>query len=479
MYNIVVDYTHSYVEPKLSAELATKLTTELRYHPDGYKHTWYYKSKKWDGYNYCFNVNTQAFRTGLVWRVGLTFERAGIDYKIQDKRQRPEVLVHVGDIDLSSIKPYTFQDHAALATMRQTHGVIASPTGTGKTIIMALIAKLHKCRTLIVVNSRVLLDQTYEYFDQVVPGGVGIVGSGDFELKDVTIATMQSLGTILRLSEKQQKKTPSIKEQPLRDWLDNVGLVVHDEVHEADSASIDKLYGKLKAYSFIGTTATPYAWAHATEKGKNIEMEQHFGRKIYDSRGEVDFVGLGITVPLVVYRPYMPRVSKYQNYQHERAEEESRDVVQAQVIDNEERIEKLVQLAGSMVEKGKSCYVFYQKIVFGELLCDAMRKYDPVMLQGKTSRSVRNQTFKDVDARKQLLVVSDIGGYGLNIRALDSIMIAYPAKDARQLKGRTCRAHESKTEGLVFDPVDDVPYLFRHAELRKNQYKKDKDLVVG
>jgi superfamily II DNA or RNA helicase len=479
MYNIVVDYTHCYVEPRLPAEISTKLTTELRYHPDGYQHTWYFKNKRWDGYNYCFNVNTQAFRTGLLWRVGIIFDREGIEYKIHDKRQRPETLEHLGKIDLSPISPYDYQIEASHSTMENTHGVVASPTGTGKTIMMALMTQLHRHRTLIVVNSRVLLDQTFEYFDQVVPGGAGLVGSGDFELKDVTIATIQSLGTILRLSEKQQKKPPSAKEQPLRDWLDNVGLVIHDEVHEADNASVDKLYKELKAHSFIGTTATPYAWAHANEKGKNLEMEQHFGRKIFDSRKEVDFVKLGVTVPLIVYRPYMPRVAEYQDYQHERAVDEYRDVVQAQVIDNEERTEKLTQLAGSMVEKGRSCYVFYQKIAYGEALCAAMEKYDPVMLQGKTPRKTRNQVFKDVNNRKQLLVVSDIGGYGLNIKALDSIMIAYPSKDARQLKGRVCRNHESKTEGLVFDPVDDVPYLWRHADLRKNQYKKDKDMVVG
>lgn len=479
MFNIVIDNIHSYVEPALPAELATKLTTELRYHPEGYQHTWYFKNKQWDGYNYCFNINTQAFRTGLVWRICLILQREGIEYTIQDNRKKPEILKHVGEIDLSPIAPYNFQLEASHTTMEHTHGVVASPTGTGKTIIMALITQLHQHRTLIVVNSRVLLDQTHEFFDQVVPGGAGIVGSGDFELKDVTIATMQSLGTILRLSEKQQQQNPSSKEQPLRDWLDNTGLVIHDEVHEADNASVDKLYRQIKALNFVGTTATPYAWAHATEKGKNLEMEQHFGRKIYDSRGEVDFIGLGITVPLVVYRPFMPRVPKYQDYQHERAVEEYRDVIEAQVINNDERTERLVQLAGSMIENKKSCYVYFKYIKHAEMLMDAMKNYDPVMLQGKTSRKIRRDIFKKVIDKKQLLIISDIGSYGLNIKSLDSILIGHPVKDARQLIGRVCRSYPNKDHGLVFDPVDDVPYLFRHAELRKNQYKKDKHVTIG
>lgn len=480
MYKIIVDRVYSRVEPALPAEVSTRLNNDLRYHPAGYQHTWYYKQKRWDGYNYLFNMVNQTFRTGLVWRVGLRLQRDNIPYEIIDTRPQAEVISTLGNINFGDITPYHYQVEAAESTFKESHCIVASPTGTGKTIMMQLMVKLHQHRTLIVVNSRTLLDQTFEAFDRVVPGHVGIVGSGDFELGDVTIATIQSLGTILRLSDKQKKKAGSWKEEPLREWLDTVGMVIHDEVHEADNASVDKFYGELPAARFVGMTATPYAWAHATEKGKNLEMEQHFGRKVFDSRGEVNFIELGVTVPLIINRPITQRVPEYAAWNGKsQIGFEYKDVVDAQVINNGERIEQIAKHAAAMVDGGMSCYVFYQKIAYGEALCEAMRRYDPVMLQGSTARGKRNQVFKDVNEKKQLLVVSDIGSYGLNIKSLDNIVIAYPTKDARQLKGRVCRSSEGKGYGLVTDYVDNVPFLQRHAQLRMNQYNKDNDTVIG
>ncbi len=482
MHNIVVDYTTSYIEPRLSGDVLTRLRNKLRYHPAGYQHTWYFKRKEWDGYNHTFDLVNQSFRTGLLWRVGMLLEREKIDFQIQDMRGKYKKISCISNINLGKIKPYNFQLEAANATIMDTHGIVASPTGTGKTIIMALMARYHGGRTLIVVNSRTLLDQTFEFFDAAMPGGAGIVGSGDFELKDLTIATIQSLSTILRLGDKQKTKPPTAKEAPLRDWLDHVNIVIQDEVHEADSASVGKLYIQLKVDRFIGTTATPYAWAHSTEKGKNLELEQHFGRKIYDSRGMVDFNELGITVPLVINRVPMPRIEEFQDYTGEQKGKPVEDynyVVQNQVIDNEERTEKIVKLASDYVEAGQSCYVFYSKIKFGEQLTEAMSHMDPVMLQGSTSRGKRRDIFKDLQNKKQLLVISDIGSYGLNIPSLNSIIIASPTKDARQLKGRVCRASPGKEHGMVIDLMDNVPYLKRHSSLRHNQYKKDGDLVVG
>lgn len=480
MYRIIVDNITSRIEPTLSAEVSTRLNNDLRYHPAGYQHTWNYKNKRWDGYNYLFNMVDQTFRTGLVWRVGLRLKRDNIPYEVVDVRSPKEVVSKLDEINFREITPFDYQVAAAESSFQESHCVIASPTGTGKTIIMGLITKLHKKRTLIIVNSRTLLDQTFESFDEMYPYTVGIIGSGDFELGDITIATIQSLSTILRLSTKQKKQAESWKADPLKEWLSGVGLVIHDEVHEADNASVDKLYSMLPAERFVGTTATPYEWAHNTEKGKNLEMEQHFGRKVYDSRGSVDFISIGITVPLYINRPLTNIVPEYIDWDGKTyAGLEYRDVVESQVINNEDRIKQIAKHVASVVDGGMSCYVYYQRIEYGKALCDAMKSYDPVMLQGSTARRTRNELFKAMNEKRHLLAVSDIGSYGLNIKSLDNIVIAYPAKDARQLKGRVCRASGDKEYGLVTDYVDNVPFLKKHAQLRFNQYNKDNDIVIG
>jgi superfamily II DNA or RNA helicase len=478
MYQIVVGHTHSHIAGgQLPPELTQQISQDLRYRPAGFQHTWKYKHKKWDGYNYLFNVHDQRFRTGLAWRVKRRFELEKIDCGIQDARARKPELRHMANLQFpKGIDPYEFQLKAAAATLDSSHCVLASPTGTGKTIMMALIARAHRRRTLIVVNSRVLLDQTWEFFDQVMSEGVGIVGSGDFELGDITIATIQSIGSILGIGKKRQ---PSSREAEFRDWLSGVDVVIHDEVHEADSNTVNELYAQLEAYNFVGMTATPYEWANMSEKGKNLQMEQHFGRKTYDSRGNVDFIGLGITVPLYIYRTDTPPADDYTWYTGEKVLEEYRDVVDKQVIDNDARTEFLAKQAANMVKDGKSCYIFYNRIAYGETICEATANLSPVMLQGKTSRNRRSEVFEAINNKDQLLVVSDIGSYGLNIPTLDTVVLASPVKDVRQLKGRACRSSPGKTHGMIIDPIDNAPYLLKHSKLRKNQYKADGDVIIG
>ena len=477
MHTVQIGQTHCIIDQPLPAAVSSKINDSLRYHPAGYQHVWNFKNKRWDGYVYLFNMVEQIFRTGLLWRVTNILKDSGIEFQIHDCRKPSEVIPDLDKITFDGITPFEYQTAAAAAMGTDTHGVIASPTGTGKTIIMGLLVKKYKLRSLIVVNSRVLLDQTHEFFDSVVPGGAGFIGDGNFHLKDVTVATIQSLSSILGVGKKQEATSNA---HALQEYLDNVGLVIHDEVHEADSNSVDGLYARLPANYFVGTTATPYAWAYATEKGKNLEMEQHFGRKVFDTREVVDFIKLGITVPLNIIRPIAPPADIYKDYNpDQRSEGEFKEVVDAQVINNQPRIEMIAERARQYVKGGMSCYVYYNRIAYGEALCAAMSDISPVMLQGSTSRNVRQKIFKEIESKKRLLVVSDIGSYGLNIRSLDVIIMAYPCKDARQLKGRVCRAYPGKKCGIVEDPVDVVPFLYRHATMRANQYDKDGDTVIG
>ena len=108
-----------------------------------------------------------------------------------------------------------------------------------------------------------------------------------------------------------------------------------------------------------------------------------------------------------------------------------------------------------------------------------MKGLNPVMLQGSTTRTKRQEIFKAIESKQQLVVVSDIGSYGLNIKSLNSIILASPVKDVRQLKGRVCRSAPNKKYGLVIDMVDEAPLLFTHQKLRSKQYEQDEDTIIG
>ena len=487
MVDIIVGTNYSRLSSTLPPQVMVKLEKDLRYRPPGYNHTTLFKRKKWDGYNYLFDMKNLSFRTGLLERVCTRLTRDKIEFGIIDERESKGELSYIkSSISLGNIYPFDYQLAASESTTDITHGVIVSPTGTGKTIIMALVIQATAKKSLIVVNSRTLLDQTAEFFESTVNGGVGVIGAGDFYMKDITIATIQSLASILGVAKVDffvGKRNPSSKKLELDNWLEDVGLIIHDEVHEADNDSVGGFYKTVKADKYIGMTATPFEWGYASEKSKNLEMEQHFGNKIFDTSDVADFHELGITVPLYIRRCYAPVLDRFKDYAGERIKKSEMatysNVILKQVVENERRHRFITEIVKAQIEAGLSCYVYYHRISYGETLCEYMKDLDPVMLQGSTSRKVRQQTFKDMNDKKQLLVVSDIGSYGLNIRSLDSILLAFPSKDARQLKGRVCRAYPGKKQGVVFDIVDKTPYLYAHSKIRLNQYNKDNDFVIG
>jgi len=208
-------------------------------------------------------------------------------------------------------------------------------------------------------------------------------------------------------------------------------------------------------------------------------MEQHFGTKIFDSR-KVDFIKLGLTVPLFVNRFATPTAEMYQDYDPDiRTGETYNDVIANQIVENDERTEKIAKKVTEMAQSGLSCYVYYNRIKYGEALRDAMQSLKPVFLQGKTKSGVRQDAFQAIENKEILVIVSDIGSYGLNIKSLDSVLVAFPSRDVRQLKGRVVRSSPGKQRGIIIDPIDIAPYLVRHAKLRFNQYKKDNDTVIG
>ncbi len=452
------------------------LDGELKYRPEGYQHTWAFKNKKSDGYKHLFDLMDKKFRTGLVSRVRRFFDKNNVDYEVIDDRKDSEKIFDLQHADLGGITPFPFQVTATASSLENNGGILASPTGTGKTIIMGLITKEHYTRTLILVNSRILLDQTYEAFDQMFPGHVGIIGSGDFELNNIVIATMQSISKILGIGKRQK---PTNNKDKLKDWINNVGLMLLDESHDADNKSIDGIYSLLKCKKIFGTTATPYKWAFSGEKSTNLAIEQYFGPKIYDSRDTVDFIKIGLIVPLYINKFAVPTIPDFNGRIKGTKEDNYKEIIDKQVVENNARTELVTQKAREMVKAGKSCYIYFRYLEHSKKLQEALSDLNSQLMYGKTSRKKRKEILEQINKKEILLVISDIGSYGLNIPSLDSLVLAQPVLDARQLYGRVCRAYPGKEMGLIFDPVDLVPILAKHSNLRTQQARTCRHIVIG
>src|SRR5262249_7489868 len=156
-------------------------------------------------------------------------------------------------------------------------GVVALPTGSGKTVLaIAAIAKLGVA-ALCLVPTRVLLDQWVLAIRRWWPYPVGRIGDGEHVMAPITVSTYASAVAW----------APRIG--------DRFGLVIVDEVHHVGAWCPSEILEMLVAPARLGLTATPT---------DSEAVRRHVGGVIY-ALAIGDLVGDGLaehdiqTVPIV------------------------------------------------------------------------------------------------------------------------------------------------------------------------------------
>lgn len=501
-YNIVYNNVWARLDPKpqVGSTMYNALKDGLRYRPKGYQHTWNYQKKKWDGYDYVIDLPSMAFKSGLIKAVTdiIQGQKEQVQY-IPEDIPLPDIIDKPLSID-GRIKRYPHQEELyRILQLNQEadqfefntgvgsglepvyRNIFSSPTGTGKTIMMADAASVHQTKSLILVADIVLLDQTKNALEKFYDTQIGMIGDGEFDIQDITVATLQSACSILGLRNKGDKKGKRDKLAPKLDhrkqkfltYVQSVGTVVHDEVHYAENDSVSSFYEYLTAARYVyGFSATPYKWLRKIKAVKNILLEQHFGRLGFNA-DSYDFVDMGLTVPLLVWAIPMPiRCDGFKTYNQ---------ALSKQVVEHPERTELVVEAAKNTASQGHSCFVYFRRVKHAKILQEAWGDDPPPIISGKTPRKKRNELFEALGKKDICAVISDIGAVGLDIRSLDSVALASPVQDIRQLKGRVCRAcpEVGKKAGTIIDPVDRTNILKKHWRARYNQYKSDENKVVG
>lgn len=490
----------------IDPEISRRLQNALKYRPDGYTHDFRYRMGQWSGWETLWDSPGQRCRIGNAERIFAALGDA--QYSVTDKTVRTGATIDY-KLDTGGRTPREYQVNCKLAARKHHRGIISSPTGSGKTLIMGMILDDHKMKSLVVLNDLVLLGQTYDELDAMFDCHIGMIGDSVFDIGDITVATVQSLITILRsdrpkkvpqsAAEKKAKKKPEyrVRVSPNRDalleFMSEVQMVIHDEVHFADSKGIDELYPNFvnleRAY---GLSATPYPFTADGIAEANIQQEQHFGRVIYDTVHEgYDFVELGAKVPVIVQVQEVPaerkkfadklttvkRGGKWARVPDGAAN--YREALSTQVLTNTAFHRQVADTVIDLMEGGLSNFVFAPHSL-DYLRSIASMIPGSVVVTGKVSRDKRKQIFEDLGNKKILCVVSDIGSVGLNIPSLDVIHNCSDFVDIRQLEGRVARAAPGKQCGMFYDYAHiGVDFLDGHFRTRMDQYRVLGNLVLG
>lgn len=458
----------------------------------GYRYAPLYKKRDSKG-NRVWDGKVRALSRELYFDAGFVPFVAALLGEVQlDDRRYLKQLRAKTDID-HGLRDYQFEAlMKALGTtymgMWWPRGVIQIPTGGGKTKLAAAMIRVTRgVRTIFIVPSADLVDQTREEFqDNGIDTGTveesEIIGS-----RDVVVCTVQSLmwwamgspatpkedespeefqeRALLRAAELAERRA---RGEEIRRYLSSVEQAFIDEAHSA--AANDQNKGNLFvqamrlmncAYMRWGLSATPFM----REEYHNWLLEGVAGQLLFKISTK-QLVDAGILarpkITMVRCRPLV-------------IPEKWETATELGIVMNNARNEKVVDILQQA--PGGLAAALIQEVSHGriiESICVG-RGMHVEYLYGPISKRRRKEVWEAFTANEiHAVIASRIGDQGLNIPAIKTLVIAGGGKSkvkTIQRLGRALRRTSTKTEVYVWDFIDvATPHLYRHSMARRKTY---------
>lgn len=214
----------------------------------------------WDDRSACFRAPANAYAEvvlGLV-RAGVEYEDGARDYAELGSRlvRRPA--------------PRDYQVEAVEAWRRQLgRGVVVLPTGSGKSLVALLAIDQKRRSTLVVAPTLDLVRQWYDKLRSAFDCEVGVVGGGDYEVRDLTVTTYDS--AYLHMHNLGAR----------------FGMLVFDECHHLPSGAFSQAALMSLAPYRLGLTATPERSDGREEDLAVLVGPEAYRRDIVELAGDV------------------------------------------------------------------------------------------------------------------------------------------------------------------------------------------------
>lgn len=386
-------------------------------------------------------------------------------------RRSPKPIPQMNPINLwnpkekKPIELFDYQEEAIKIFLLKERGIIRVSMGGGKTMIAMALTQILGLKTLFVVGAKDLVRQTIRSYKDNAGIEAGKIGDGSWDLRDVTVSTIQTLSRKINEKETQQ-------------FLLSREFVIWDETQHA-SDTYQNVSRKLKrAYYRVGFSAT----VGMGEKEERLKSMALSGPLIYDVKMKRLVDNKQLARPTIIFLR-IPRMAGDPRWDLMDFSEQ----YEKGIVYNEFRNTILAYAIYEMRKRGYGSLTLIEKLDQGYaitgILKQYMKQWNAKYISGKDSADIRDQAVIDLERGDlDILVTSRIFNEGRDIPMLESVVVAAGYRAAGltfQRYGRGARKTPVKDDFTVIDCYDEfAPKLKEHSDDRLAVVKKNKAFDV-
>ena len=437
--------------PKIIEALRTKYSFSV----PGYQYSPAYRSRRWDGKKRYFASNGK-FRTGLLTRVLKDLELIGVNTKDIVDYKVPENYSDVKSVAVKKFKYRDYQEDAILHCLKHKRIIVDSPTGSGKTLIMAgIIASLQSedpdMHMTILFREKGILKQTYEFFQECGIKELGINSGEGYEHGRIMLSTVQSI------------------ERIIDSHLNTSKVLMVDEAHqfckgETTIAAVESFPNALYRLAF---TATPPREG-AKDINARMVLEGAFG-DVYTTRTADELIKDGtLAKPIIqiIDNPAPSSIESNLSYL---------EIYEKYVVNSKARNDIIKKVITKVYASKENAKVLI--LVKNLQHIDNLKKLIPncYTIEGKDNIGSRYDIIQEfiTDTKPATIIGTNVMQTGISIDEISHMVNARGlAGEVPTIQGlgRGTRKAKGKTKVFLYDFYDHIKYLEAHSKQRIKHY---------
>lgn len=458
------------VELHLQCNISQRLELKefTSFYAEGYKFHPAYRAHIWNGKVSYYDIKNSTFPIGLLpellkfcdryqYKPKFNFDvNSLIPKNISDESLK---LFYNELFKDSKYYPRDYQHDAIKSALNNARGIIQSPTGSGKSLIIYTIIRYmiaNSKKVILVVPNVSLVNQMYSDFvdygwykafnhvEKLYSGQKPTFG------KDVLITTFQSL-----------------MNKP-KNFFDIYSCIINDEAHSVKSVELQKISKKCSNANFrLGFTGTM-----PKNDADKYNIQGALGPVIFKYKTK-ELVDEGVLSKIKIANCFIQYPDEISELGRRRNYNDEINLIEETVERN-----KAFDFVFNNIPDGQNTIILVNHRKHLDSIADYIEsniddKYTLYIIHGSIKPEDRENIRKTIDNSSNVILLATYQtvSTGVNIKRIHNVILGSSSKSeirVLQTIGRGLRKHAQKDGVIIWDFIDDFSYENRNGNITKN-----------